>query len=100
METTKNPKSPPNVKRGLNPSCPNCRIELGIVDTVGMPKSAKAYACKECGELFTDELAWEYYQGILDGKPEFWMGKKGGSYAWKEKGVGPVNMTEWTYGRN
>jgi hypothetical protein len=86
-------------KRNFNPPCPNCNIELGIMDTVGLPPEGKAYACRECGEVFTDDLAWEYFTGILEGKPEFWMGK-GGSYAWKEKGVGPVNMTEWTYGRN
>ena len=60
-------------KKDYNPNCPNCDIETGIMDVIGMPIGGSVYACRACGEMFLNDIAQEYYDGRFAGKGEFWM---------------------------
>lgn len=53
--------------------CPNCDIWMGVQDIIGMPKNGLVYVCKECGEVFCNDLAAEYMAGRFEGLGEFWM---------------------------
>jgi predicted RNA-binding Zn-ribbon protein involved in translation (DUF1610 family) len=56
--------------------CRTCYEKMPLMDVPGMPRTGMVFVCPECGEMYCNDIAMEYYEGRFEGLPEFWMNKR------------------------